>query len=69
MKLLIYKSLTVRAEVYEFYSFLYFILRLEYFLVRVVELNDNNKPILSLDDDIIEFLFKVSAKDNLDYYL
>ena len=28
MKLLIYKSLTVRAEVYEFYSFLYFILRL-----------------------------------------
>ena len=69
MKLLIYKSLTVRAEVYEFYSFLYFILRLEYFLVCVVELNDNNKPILSLDDDIIEFLFKVSAKDNLDYYL
>ena len=29
MKLLIYKSLTVRAEVYEFYSFLYFILRLD----------------------------------------
>ena len=42
---------------------------LEYYLVRVVELNDNNKPILSLDDDIIEFLFKVSAKDDLDYYL
>lgn len=42
---------------------------LEYYLVRVVELNDNNKPILSLDADIIEFLFKVSAKDDLDYYL
>ena len=43
-----------------------------YYLERVVELDpdsDEPKPILSLDRDIIEFLYKTETIDDLDYYV
>lgn len=42
---------------------------LEYYFFRVAYLNESNKPILSLDKDVIEFFYKISACDDLDYYL
>lgn len=44
---------------------------LEYYLERVVYLKnikDGVFPILSLDNDIIEFLYKTKTIDDLDYY-
>lgn len=44
--------------------------KLEYVLERVPLILDNqNMPKLSLDDDIIEFLYKTKTKDDLDYFL
>lgn len=43
-----------------------------YYLERVVELDscsDEPTPILSLDKDIIEFLYKTETTDDLDYYI
>lgn len=46
--------------------------KLEYYLERVPMLNgDTTKvnPVLSLDYDIIEFLYKTKTIDDLDYYI
>lgn len=45
---------------------------LEYYLVRVVYIKSEEgeiHPILSLDNDIIEFIYKTKAKEDLDYYI
>ena len=47
-------------------------LGLEYYLETVAEIegaSDEPKPILSLDDDIIEFLYITKTKHDLDYYI
>ena len=43
--------------------------KLEYVLERVPCTLDTQKIKLSLDDDIIEFLYKTKTKDDLDYFL
>lgn len=47
--------------------------RLKYFLERVVHLyadtKNNVNPFLSLDHDIIAFLYKSGTDDDLDYYV
>ena len=43
---------------------------LEYYLERVIHLErDKVQPILSLDSDVIEFLYKANVVDDLDYYV
>lgn len=43
---------------------------LEYYLERVIYLErDKVQPILSLDGDIIEFLYRANVVDDLDYYV
>ena len=43
---------------------------LEYYLERVpLLINDASYFKLSLDDDIIEFMYKTKTKDDLDYHL
>jgi hypothetical protein len=45
---------------------------LEYYLERVPELHSDTtrvNPVLSLDDDIIEFMYKTKTKDDLDYFI
>ena len=45
---------------------------LKYTLERVPTINTRSQepmPKLSLDDDIIEFLYKIGAKDDLDYFI
>lgn len=43
---------------------------LEYYLERVIHLErDKVQPILSLDSNIIEFLYKAKVVDDLDYYV
>ena len=43
-----------------------------YYLERVIEIDSKSeepKPIMSLDNDIVEFLFKSKTIDDLDYYI
>lgn len=43
---------------------------LEYYLERVIHLDcDKVQPILSLDSDIIKFLYEADVVDDLDYYV
>ena len=45
---------------------------LEYYLSKVVDLDDDcdePTPILGLEADVIEFLYKTKTIDDLDYYL
>lgn len=45
---------------------------LEYSLIIVANIafhSESPKPVLSLDDDIIEFLYKTKARHDLDYYI
>lgn len=45
---------------------------LEFYLERVVYIDkkdDSVKPLLSLDNDIVEFLYNTEAIDDLDYYI
>jgi hypothetical protein len=45
---------------------------LEYYLERVPELHSDTtlvNPVLSLDHDIIEFLYKTKTIDDLDYFI
>lgn len=42
---------------------------LEYYLERVVYINEDIKPLLSLDYDVVSFLYKSESIDDLDYYI